>query len=168
MDNPLIRIEPGLFIWTVVTFLVLLGVMAKFVWKPLTDALDRREKRIRQSLKEADEVQQAVERISKEYEEMLRKARGEAQVIVAEGKARTEKIKERMLEKAKEESEHLRKEAEKRIQAEKENALSEIRQEVVNLSLHAASKIIGKNLTKEDNLSLINDSLDKVDRSDAK
>ena len=43
MDNPLVQIEPGLFIWTIVTFMALLAVLAKFVWRPLMDALDRRE-----------------------------------------------------------------------------------------------------------------------------
>lgn len=167
MDNPLIRIEPGLFIWTILTFLVLLGALAKLVWKPLMEALDRREKRIRDSLEEAEKAQKAAERISREYDEMIGKARQEAQEIVADGKTRSEKIKDDMLKKAREESQKIGEDAEKRIQAEKESALAEIREEIVSLSLYAASKIIGKNLTKKDNMSLINDSLDRVGKSDA-
>lgn len=167
MENPLIQIEPGLFIWTVITFLVLVTVLAKFVWRPLMEVLDRREKRIRESLEDAEKARREAERITKEYEEMVRKAREEAQGILAQGKARSEKMKEKMLQEAKEEAEKIRKDAEKRIRNEKEAALSEIREEVVSLSLYAASKIIEKNLTKEDNLSLIKASLDKMNKADA-
>ena len=38
MDNPLVQPDPGLFIWTILTFLVLLGLLAKFAWRPLLEA----------------------------------------------------------------------------------------------------------------------------------
>ena len=75
MDNPLVRIEPGLFIWTIITFLVLLAVLAKFVWKPLIEALNRREEKIRKSLEDADKAQDRMEQIQKEAEEVMAKAR---------------------------------------------------------------------------------------------
>ncbi|MFQ6674280.1 MAG: F0F1 ATP synthase subunit B [Fidelibacterota bacterium] len=167
MENPLIRLDPGLFIWSIITFLVLLVVLTKFVWKPLTEALERRENRIRESLAEAERIRKEAERISREYDEMIGKARSEAQAIVSQGKVTSETLKKQMLKGAKEESERIRKEAEKRIRVEKEDAIAEIREEVVNLSLYAASKVIGKNLTKEDNLSLIQESLDRVNKADA-
>ena len=167
MENPLVRIEPGLFIWSIITFLLLLTVLAKFVWKPLMEALDRREKRIRHSLEEAEKARQEAERIREEYGDMITQARTEAQAIVTEGKVTSEKLTEKTLHEAREKSEQIRKDAEKQIQTEKENAIAEIREEVVNLSLQAASKIIGRNLTKEDNLSIIQESLDKMNRADA-
>jgi len=167
MENPLVRIEPGLFIWSIITFLFLLTVLAKFVWKPLIKALDKREKRIRQSLEDAEKARQEAEQISKDYDDMIGKARAEAQVIVAEGKIASEKLKEKMFQEVREESEQIRKDAKKQIQAEKMNAIAEIREEVVNLSLQAASKIIRRNLTKEDNLSIIKESLDRINKTDA-
>lgn len=159
--------EPGLFIWSIITFLVLLAFLAKFVWKPLISALERREKRIRDSLDEAKKAREEAERISKEYDRMIAKARSEVQDIVKQGKATGERLKQELLRKAREESERIRVDAEKQIGVEKQKALSEIREEVVNLSLQVASKIIGKNLSRKDNLSLIRDSLDKIDRADA-
>lgn len=167
MDNPLIRIEPGLFIWTIITFLVLLAFLGKFAWKPLLQVLNRREKMIRQSLEDAEKARLEAERISLEYKEMIQKARAEVQALVAEGKATSEKMKDKIMKEAREKSEKVRKAAEKRIQAEKESALAEIREEVVNLSVHAASRIIKRNLTKEDNLSIIESSLDEMGKADA-
>ena len=40
MDNPLVQPDPGLFIWTIITFLVLVALLAKFAWRPLLEALE--------------------------------------------------------------------------------------------------------------------------------
>ncbi|MFQ6676354.1 MAG: F0F1 ATP synthase subunit B [Fidelibacterota bacterium] len=167
MENPLVRLEPGLFIWSIITFLVLLAALARFVWKPLTEALERREKRIRESLEDARKARQEAQRISREYDRMIARARKEAQAIVKEGKTTGEKLKQEMVARAREESERIRVDAQKQIEAEKEKAIAGIKQEVVNLSLLVASKIIGKNLTRKDNLSLIRESLERIDRADA-
>ena len=47
MDNPLVQPDPGLFIWTIVTFLVLLALLARYAWGPLLKALDTRHESIR-------------------------------------------------------------------------------------------------------------------------
>ena len=167
MENPLIRIEPGLFIWSILTFVLLLAILSRFVWKPLTEALDRREERIRQSLEGAEKARREAERISKEYDDKIARAREEVQAIITEGKATSEKLTKQVLHEARGKSEQIRKDAEKRIKAEKENAIVEIRKEVVSLSLQAASKIIGRNLTEEDNLSVIENSIKKMDKANA-
>ena len=48
MDNPLLQPDPGLFIWTILTFLVLLALLAKFAWGPLLEALESRQQSIRE------------------------------------------------------------------------------------------------------------------------
>ena len=53
MGNPLVQPDPGLFIWTILTFLVLLGLLAKFAWRPLLQALESRQESIRKSLDDA-------------------------------------------------------------------------------------------------------------------
>ena len=54
MNNPLVQPDPGLFIWTIITFLVLLFLLAKFAWGPLLKALENRQETIRESLDDAD------------------------------------------------------------------------------------------------------------------
>ena len=66
-----------------------------------------------------------------------------------------------------EERKKLRDETEKQIQVEKDRAISEIRQEVVSLTLSVAEKVIRKNLSKEDNKDLIEDSLKNLEGYDA-
>ena len=68
MDNPLVQLDPGLYVWTIITFLLLFFLLAKFAWKPLLKALSEREEKIRSSLEKADEAQQKLERLSAEGE----------------------------------------------------------------------------------------------------
>ena len=167
MDNPLVQLDPGLFIWTILTFLVLLFLLAKFAWKPLLAALEERENKIKNSLEDAEKAKAELERINVKSEEIIAKARSEAQSIHVEAKAATERIKADLMAKAEEDSKKIRGEAEKQIRVEKDKAINEIRQEVVDLSLAVAEKVIKKNLSKEDNQGLIEDSLKNLEGYDA-
>ena len=157
--NPLVQLDPGLFIWTILTFLVLLFVLAKFAWKPLLAALEARENTIRSSLEDAEKAKTELERLNAESEEIIAKARSEAQSIHVEARAAAEKIKTDLMSEAEEDAGKIRDEAEKQIRVEKEKAINEIRQEVVDLSLAVAEKVIKKNLSKEHNQDLIENSL---------
>ena len=167
MDNPLVQLDPGLFIWTILTFLTLLFLLAKFAWKPLLAALEDRENKIKNSLEDAEKATAELERINVKSEEIIAKARSEAQSIRVEAKAATERIKADLMAKAEEDSKKIREEAEKQIHVEKDKAINEIRQEVVDLSLAVAEKVIKKNLSKEDNQGLIKDSLKNLEGYDA-
>ena len=162
MDNPLVQLDPGLYVWTIITFLLLFFLLAKFAWKPLLKALSEREEKIRSSLEKADEAQQKLERLSAEGEEIIGKARAEAQAIVSDGKVAAEKIRDEIETKAKEKANTIVAQAEKQIIAEKEQAISDIRGEVAALSIQIAEKLIRKNLSKKDNMTLIKESLDKA------
>ena len=60
MDNPLVQLDPGLFVWTIITFLILLTLLSKFAWKPLLNALEKREDEITNSLENAEKARKAV------------------------------------------------------------------------------------------------------------
>ena len=66
MDSLLVQPDPGLFIWTILTFLVLLGLLGKFAWRPLLAALETREATIRKSLDDAEKTRQELERVQQE------------------------------------------------------------------------------------------------------
>ena len=87
MNNPLVQPDPGLYIWTIVTFLVLLALLAKFAWHPLLDALDTRQASIRKSLDDAQRARQELEQIHQESARILGTARTEAEAIGASTRA---------------------------------------------------------------------------------
>ena len=167
MDSPLVQLDPGLFVWTILTFLVLLGVLAKFAWNPLLKMLQDREELIRSSLEDAEKAKTELERLNTEGQDIINKARSEAQTILSEGKAASSKMKEETLSSAKEQAKSILSDAENQIRIEKDKAISEIKNEVVDISLSIAEKLMRKNITKEDNQAIIDESLKSVNKYEA-
>ena len=167
MNNPLVQLDPGLFVWTILTFLLLVFILAKFAWKPLLKMLQDREDMVRSSLEDAEKAKSELERLNEESEAIMAKARSEAQSILADGKAAAEKVKDDIIAKSKEQANKIREDAGNQIQVEKDKAISEIKKEVINLTLSVAEKLIQKNLSDADNKSLIEKSLKKVQTYEA-
>ena len=162
MNNPLVQVDPGLFIWTIATFLVLLTLLAKFAWRPLLQALAAREETIRRSLADAEKARQELERLNQESESIIRQARTEAESIIVATRADAERLRGELREKARNEAEGIIKNAERQIQLETARALEQIRRETADLSIAIASKLIQKNITREDNERLIDDALKQL------
>ena len=162
MDNPLVQTDPGLFIWTIVTFLVLLALLAKFAWRPLLEALDTRHNAIRKSLDDAQQARQELERLNIESAQIIARSRQEADAIITQSRSDGDRLREEMRQKARAESDLIVKNAERQIQLETSRALEQIRHEAVELSVMIASKIIQRNLTREDNERLIDEALRQV------
>jgi F-type H+-transporting ATPase subunit b len=163
MNNPMVQPDPGLFIWTILTFLVLLGLLAKFAWRPLLEALDSRQMGIRKALDDAQLAKQELERLEQESAQIVRKARADAEAILAQSRTDGERLREEIRQKAKAEAEGIMRNAERQIQLETGRALQQIRAEAVDLSVSIASKIIQRNISKEDNERLIADALKQVE-----
>ena len=163
MDNPLVQPDPGLFIWTILTFLVLVALLAKFAWRPLLQALESRQESIRKSLDDAQKAKQELERLHVESAEIIRQSRVEADAIVTRSRGDAERLREEMKQKARAEADAIVKNAERQIQLETGRAIQQIRREAVDLSVMIASKLIQRNLTKEDNERLIEEALKQVE-----
>ena len=164
MNNPLVQPDPGLFIWTIVVFLVLVALLAKFAWRPLLAALDQRQELIRKSLDDAQLARQELERLNQESVQIIRKARQDADEVIARSRTDAERLREETRQKARGEAEQMVRNAERQIQLETERALRQIRREAVDLSVLIASKIIQRNLSKEDNEKLIDDALRQLEQ----
>ena len=162
--NPLVQPDPGLFIWTIVTFLVLLALLGKYAWGPLMKALDQREQTIRKALDDAQAAGQELQRLQHESAQIIRGARAEADQILAASRADGDRLREELREKARAEAAGIVRNAERQIQLETERALQQIRHEAIDLSVMIASKLIQRNLTKEDNERLIDEALRHMEK----
>src|SRR5687768_10000650 len=159
MNNPLVQVDPGLFIWTILTFLVLLTLLAKFAWRPLLQSLEARQETIRKSLADAEKARLELERLNQESAQIIRQARVEAESIIGASRADAERLRTELREKARAEADGIIKNAERQIQLETARAVQEIRREAADISVAIASKLIQRNLTKEDNEKLIEEAL---------
>src|SRR5215510_6152503 len=127
MNNPLVQPDPGLFIWTILTFLVLLGLLAKFAWTPLLQALESRQASIRKALDDAAQAKVELERLHEQSAQIIREARVEAESIIARSRADAERLRAELKDKARAEAEAVVKNAERQIQLETTRALQQIR-----------------------------------------
>ena len=163
MNNPLVQPDPGLFIWTIVVFLVLLALLAKFAWRPLLEALDSRQAAIAKSLDDAQAAKRELERLTQESAAIIRTARVEADSIVSRSRLDADRLREEMKQKARAESDYIVRDAQRQIQLQTGQALQQIRREAAELSIAVASKILQRNISKEDNERLIDDALRQMD-----
>jgi len=161
--NPLVQPDPGLFIWTILTFLGLLFALKKLAWGPLLEALETRQNAIRKSLDDAQQAKSELERLNAESARIIQQARVEAEGIVSQGRDDGDRIREEIRSKARTEADNIVKNAERQIQLETSRALEQIRREAVDLSVMIASKIIQRNLSREDNERLIDEALKQVE-----
>jgi F-type H+-transporting ATPase subunit b len=164
MDQ-LVKFDPGLFIWTILTFLLLVALLTKFGWQPLMQMLDTRQEGIKKALSDAENARRELEQLQQESSQIIRKARVEAESIISKSWADAEKLREEMKQKARSEADAIVKESQRQIELETGRALRQIRSEVADLSIAIASKVIQRNVTKEDNDRLIQDTLKQMDSS---
>ena len=157
--------DPGLFMWTIVTFLIVLCILKWKAWGPLMSALDKREEDIREALSSAEKAREEADKVAKDYDTMIRKAQSEAQKIVAESKATGERVREEIKVTAEKEAREILDKAQVQIDSAKEKAVQEIKSVVVDFSLKAASKVIEKNLESEDNRRLINNAIEGIGKA---
>jgi F-type H+-transporting ATPase subunit b len=165
MNNPLVQPDPGLFIWTILTFLVLLGLLAKFAWRPLLKALEGRQEAIKKSLEDADRAKEELARMQQESAKIIEQARVEADSILSRTRSDADRLREELKVRAKEEADTMIRNAEQQIQLQTRQALQQIRHEVGDIAVTIASKLLERNLTNEDNDRLIRDTLRQLEVS---
>jgi F-type H+-transporting ATPase subunit b len=140
--NPLIRPEPGLAIWTVITFVLLLLILKKIAWTPILDTLDRREKAIKDALAEADKARAAAAVSIEEQQKLLAEARRDAQDLLARSRAEAERSRDDLIARARGETEKMVAAGKQAIEQEKRAAILEVRKSTVDLALLASAKLM--------------------------
>ncbi len=165
MDNPLVQLDPGLYFWTIAVFTILLSLLWKFAWGPLLAALEERQAGIRKSLDDADTAKRELAELQSKTSALIGKARTEADAILSEARADGARIRQELRDLAQQEAQAIKLDAQQQIQLERDRTVSELRREAVELSVMIASKLIRRNLTREDNAALIDEALQQVDSS---
>ena len=160
--NPLVQPDLGLYIWTIVTFLLLLWAFNKLAWKPLKGILQAREDTIRKSLDDARQAREEMQRLKNESAQILAGARAEADTIIARTRDDASRFRDELKVKAQAEAATIVKNAEQRIEMETARALQQIRSEAVEFSVAIASKILQRNVSKEDNERLIEETFRQI------
>ena len=164
-SNFLVSPNVGLMIWTLLVFIVALLVLRKWAWPAITEALDKRQRAIEESIDIAERTRSDAQQVLEEYRERLREARAQADEIVARARKAGEVHERETLEKARTQREELMAQTRRDIEAETRRAIQEIRGEVADLTVLATEKVTRKTLTPEDQRRLVQEALGELDFS---
>jgi F-type H+-transporting ATPase subunit b len=161
----LIQPQFGTIFWTFITFILLALLLGRFAWKPLIGAVDEREKSIRESIDQAREGREEVERLLGEHREMLADARRERAQAVEQGKRDAEKVKAEIMEQAATQREQLMQQTQLQLDAGLRQARAELRVSAADLAIRAAEKLLVRNLDDATQRKLIEDYLTDLESS---
>jgi F-type H+-transporting ATPase subunit b len=158
-------IDPGLFIWSVITFLILLAALYKYAFNPLMRLQKARQDDIHQSIVSAEQLRSEAQELLANYKRQMAEARQESEAILDRARKLGEASKAEVLEEARVQAETTLARAREQIERDTVQALQKIKEEVADLTIAATEKITRKSLDEKDQLRLIQEAIDEIDLS---
>jgi F-type H+-transporting ATPase subunit b len=153
--RPFMQPDTGLMVWTLLIFVVLMFVLSKFAFGPLTKAVAARERSLQEALDAAKADRETAAKLLSEHQAGIEAARTDAQKIIADGRAVAEKMRSDLLEHTRKEQQDMLERARDEIENEKKKAIAQLRREAVELAIVGASKVIEQNLDSQKNRQLV-------------
>jgi F-type H+-transporting ATPase subunit b len=159
------EIDPGLFVWSVITFLILVGLLYRFAFNPLMRMQKARQAEIHQSIVDAESLRDEAQQLLADYKQQLAQARQEADSIVERARKAGESSKAELQEEARVQAEATLAKARQQIERDTNQALQRIREEAADLTITATAKVARSSLSEEDQLRLIKEAINEIDLS---
>lgn len=166
-EGGLLEINSGLMVWTVLIFLLVLGILYRTAFPHILGAVEAREAKIRDLIAEAEKDREEARIALEEQKKELEETRAKVHEMVAEGKTAGEKIREDIVGEARKQADELLARTRRDVRQELERAKSELRVEAVDIAIAAASKLVERNLDEEDNRRLVKEYLADIEGSAA-
>lgn len=157
------EVSPGLFIWSVITFVILVVVLIKVAYNPLMSMQRKRQAEIHDAIQGAERIKEEAHVLLAEYKQQMADARVEAEEILDRARKVGESTKNEILSEAREQSQRTLEKAREQIERETSQALAEIRLQVADLAIAAAEKATSRSLSSEEDARLIREALAQVD-----
>jgi F-type H+-transporting ATPase subunit b len=139
-------INPGLTLWTGITFLVLLFVLGRFAWGPIVKMLNDREGTIRDAIEAAKRERAEAERMLAEQKDSLLKAQREAAEIARRNQQEVEALRQELTARARKEADELIASARQQVAEEVSKARADLKAQVADLAIEAAGRLVKANL----------------------
>jgi F-type H+-transporting ATPase subunit b len=159
----LITPNVGLMVWTLILFGLSMIVLWKLAFPRISDALDRRQHAIEESIDAAEHIREEARRVLEEYRERLREARDQAEEIIERSRRAAEVHERNARVDAEQRREQLMEQTRRDIESETRRAIDEIRREVADLTVLATEKVTRKTLTEDDQRRLVEEALSELD-----
>jgi len=141
--------DSGLLFWMTIIFALVFFILARFGFPIITGMVEKRNKRIADSLEAARIAEEALANLRQEQERLMAETHAEQTRLMQEAAAERDRMIAQAQEKAKDEAQKIMDDARVRIAREKEMAMKEIRSEVAKISLAIAEKVVRKELESD-------------------
>ncbi len=164
MENPIIDINPSLLMFQVVNILILLWILKKLLYKPLTNLMESRTREIEEGLEDAARNKEKAKQLELEYQEEINKARQEARGIIDNASRQSDELIREAKAGARSITEDMINHARQEITMEKERAFAELRREISLLSVGIAGRIIEKEIDVNAQEVIVDSYLEEVGR----
>jgi len=151
----LMSVRINLMFWTLLIFVILYALLRWKAFPAILGAVEQREKALQDAIDAAKRDRDEAQRLLQEHQRQIEAARGEAQKLIADGRAVAEKMRTDLLEQTHHEQQTMLERARREIEAEKDRAVAQLRREAVNLAIAGASKVIEQNLDNTKNRQLV-------------
>jgi len=150
-------LNPGLTLWTAITFILLIGVLSKYAFGPIVKMLDERERSIRSAIDQAKKEREEAEKLLAQQKESLLKAQRDAAELAKRNQQDMEAFRQQLTAQARKEAADLVATARTTIQEEKSKAVAQLRAEVADLAVAAASRIVKSSLDEKAQRQLVDE-----------
>jgi F-type H+-transporting ATPase subunit b len=161
----LISPNVGLMVWTLLLFALSMAILAKWVFPRISEALDKRQRAIEDSIDTAERIRREADGLLAEYRERLGEARRQAEEIIERARRAGEAHEQESEAEAKARRERLMEQTRRDIEVETRRAIQEIRREVADLTVMATERVTRKVLTEQDQQRLVEEALRDLDFS---
>jgi F-type H+-transporting ATPase subunit b len=152
----------SLIFWEIVSFAILLFILAKYAFPPILEGLDARERKIRESIETAERQRAEAERRMIEYDTKMKTAQKEAEALIEQAKLRAQHLLEENERRLTQEAERIKTSTAREIDQERRRALEDVRGHATDLALRVAEKVIERSLTDADHKRLAEETLSAV------
>lgn len=157
-----LHINPIEIGFAVINFLILVGILTKFLYKPYLNILDERARSIKDSFDHATDTNALADRKLDEYNKRIANVEAESRQIIKNAKIRAEAQANDIIDEANEHAQEIKKRAEQEVERQKEKALAEMKDEITKLALLAAERILERELTVTGDEKLIDGIIEEV------
>lgn len=155
----------GMMVWTVLTFLIVVGVLARYAWKPLLGLLDERDAKLAADAQAAAAARAAAEKLKTDFERQMSDFNTRTQTLWAEAQQEAAKSREDILKAAQQEAARLAERTRQQLSEEQRRLIQELRADTVALAVRGAEKILEKNLDKSAQERFVQESLADFEKS---
>ena len=162
----MLEIDPGLMVWSLITFAIAVAVLWRFAFGPLQRIIDERRAQIQESIETAEATREEAARLLDEYKGTLAEVRAEAESILERSRKSGETTKAEIVDEARKQAERTLEKAQQQIERDVRTALNELKGQIADLTVLATERVITKTLTEADQRRLLEEALAGIKMDD--